>query len=287
MSHCARPPSTKSSFPTRQRASSASGTRSWQRRSTRGSSLASARNCTHGWPTSSRVPGLRHRESSRRTGQPRAAARRRWPPPSKRRARRWPYSAWRRLSGTSSGRLRSGPPCPTLPGSRGLTWQSCAPGRPRSLVRSVRRRARSSSPGERSTSPVRKIRYVQLSCMCASGCTHTQPAATTRDSQRSSTRSNSPRSSHPPRSAPRLSRRSGPGCIWPGATRSRSRSASRRSCSPVRPEPAQPSCGHSPSSAAISPTSPAATRASRGSRRRCSSRPKAGIPRLSSERTSR
>ena len=88
--------------------------------------------------------------------------------------RRRPSSASPRLSRTSSGRSRCGTPCRTRPSSPGSTSPSSAPGRPSSPAKSVPRRARSSSHGERSSSSATATRTARRSSTCASASTCTQ-----------------------------------------------------------------------------------------------------------------
>ena len=275
-SRCARPSSTKSSSPTRPRAPSGSATRCWPKPSTRRSSPASARNCTPGSPRSCRAPRPRHRPSSRRTGRPRAAPREALTA-SVEAARQ--AEAVFGLAEAAAHLERALALWPAVPGAAGL--DRARPGRAlllggrtrqpdrRLAARGRARPARHRAHRGRRPGPVRPC------CTCASGCTCTRPAATTPGSPRSSARSSSPR--RPRRSARRRSRRSAPGCRWPGAPRSHSRSASRRSRSPGRPGRGRPSCGRSPCSAATSPTSAAATRASPGSGRPCGSPGKSAI----------
>jgi hypothetical protein len=116
-----------------------------------------------GSPTSSRA-ARPQRRSSRATGPRQVAPPRRWPPRSKRHARRRPSSAWRRPTRTWSGRSRCGRPCPTRPSSHNSTSPSSAPGEPSWPARQVRRRARSSSRDEPSSSSARRTRRAPHAC---------------------------------------------------------------------------------------------------------------------------
>jgi hypothetical protein len=109
------------------------------------------------------------------------------------------------------------------------------------------------------------------SCTSASGSTCTPPAPTRPAWPRSSAGSSSSRPSLPRRRGRARSRRTGPACTWPGATTSRWPSPSRRSRSRSRSARTPPRCGLSPRSAASSPTSATATKASPASGGPCGS----------------
>ena len=165
-------------------------------------------------------------------------------------------------SPTSSGRSRCGPPCPTRPGSTGLdlaglcSWaaelasQTGASPRAAELARRAIELAGDQDP-----------RRCRAAARATSGCTCTRTAATTPGSPRSSARSSSPAPPSAERAQALAAFGTGlhDGLAARGVT---ARSASRRSRSPGRPARERPSFGRSPSSAATSPTSAAARRAS-------------------------
>ena len=126
-------------------------------------------------------------------GQRRTRSSRRSRPPAKHR----PSSVSRRPSRTWSGRSRCGTPFRTRPSSRGRISPSSAPGPPSSPAKRVPPRVRSSSDGERSSSPASTTHDVRESSRCASGSTSTPPAAARPCSPHSNARLSSSQPSHP------------------------------------------------------------------------------------------
>ncbi len=285
-SRCAWPSSTASSSPIRRPAVSAFATPSWRRRSTRRSCPASVRSCTRSSPTSWREAELQRRPSSHRTGR-RPVARQRGAHCICRRGARGRGRL--RLGGGLrhlERALRSGTRYRMRPSSRGSTSPSSAPGPPSSQSTSAPPSARSSWPaGDRPRrrrrpasrrDPARSPRRIPLR----------RPGVTALRSPRSSARSSSCRQSRPRRNAPMRWGRWRAGWWWPGAMRSRCRSASRRSRWLGVSAHRRQWSGRSPCSAATSPTSAAARRVLRAFARPCSLPKRAAISSAWTERTS-